>query len=107
MTNYDKLLEEVRNLGMDFKWAKMFVKKLSNDEKEFPVSEEERKWALKRGFYPGRVSLYGINEDNYKDMFLEEIKKRKLKKRTMKEKTIHLIVMGLVEMLKMLLVAIL
>lgn len=67
MTNYEKLLTEVRELGMDYKWAKMFVKKLSNDEREFPVSEEARNWALKKGFFPGRVSLYGINEENYKD----------------------------------------
>jgi len=65
MTNYEKLLETVRNLGMDYKWAKMFVKKLSDDEKAFPVSKEQARWALERGFYPGRVVLYGLNEDNY------------------------------------------
>lgn len=67
MTNYEKLLEEVRNLGMDYRWSKMFVKKLSDDEKAFPVSSEEAKWALERGFYPGRITLYGLNEDNYKN----------------------------------------
>lgn len=67
MTNYDKLLEEVRNLGMEYKWSSMFVEKLSDDEKAFPVSAEETKWALERGFYPGRVVLYGLNEDNYQD----------------------------------------
>ncbi len=67
MTNYEKLLEEVRNLGMDYRWSRMFVKKLSDDEKAFPVSDEQRKWALERGFYPGRVVLYGLTEDNYQD----------------------------------------
>ncbi len=67
MTNYVALLEEVRNLGMDYKWSRMFVKKLSDDEKAFPVSKEEACWALERGFFPGRVTLYGLNEENYKD----------------------------------------
>lgn len=67
MTNYDVLLEKVRELGMDHRWSKMFVKKLADDEKAFPVSKEEAEWAVKRGFYPGRVSLYGLNEDNYRN----------------------------------------
>ena len=67
MTNYDVLLEQVRTLGMDYKWAKMFVKKLADDEKAFPTSKETAAWALKRGFYPGRVELYGLNEENYKN----------------------------------------
>ncbi len=65
MTNYDKLLEKVRELGMDYKWSKMFVKKLSDDEKAFKATAEQTKWALERGFYPGRIELYGLNEDNY------------------------------------------
>lgn len=67
MTDYDRLLEKVRELGMDYKWARMFVKKLSDDEIAFPVTDEEKKWAIKRGFYPGRVLLYGLNEENYKN----------------------------------------
>ena len=68
MTNYDKLLEEVRALGMDYRWSRMFVKKLRDDEQAFPVADEATKrWALERGFYPGRVELYGLNEDNYLD----------------------------------------
>ncbi len=67
MTNYEKLLDEVRNLGMDFKWSRMFVKKLADDEKAFPANQEQIKWALERGFFPGRITLYGLNESNYKD----------------------------------------
>lgn len=67
MTNYDKLLENVRALGMDYKWAKMFVKKFSDDEKAFKLTDEEIAWAMKRGFYPGRIKLYGLNEENYKN----------------------------------------
>ena len=67
MTNYDKLLEKVRALGMDFRWSKMFVKKLSDDEKAFSVSREQAEWALSKGFYPGRITLYGLTEENYKN----------------------------------------
>lgn len=66
-TNYDQLLTLLREYGMDFKWSRMFVKKLSDDEIAFPADEETKRWALERGFYPGRVELYGLNEDNYKD----------------------------------------
>lgn len=68
MTNYDALLEKVRSLGMDYRWAGMFVKKLKDDEAAFPVLDTEKKrWALERGFYPGRIELYGLSENNYKD----------------------------------------
>ncbi len=66
MTNYDVLVEKVRKLGMDHRWAGMFVKKLRDDEAAFPVMDEaKKKWALERGFYPGRIELYGLTEENY------------------------------------------
>ncbi len=65
MTNYDKLLENVRNLGMNYRWATMFVKKLKDDEESFEASDEVKKWALERGFYPGRVEMYGLTDENY------------------------------------------
>ena len=68
MTNYDKLLEKMRAFGMDYRWAGMFVKKLKDDEAAFPVDDEEKKkWALERGFYPGRIELYGLTEENYRN----------------------------------------
>ena len=67
MTNYDKLQEILIKKGMDKKWSRMFVKKLSDDEKAFSVDEESKKWALERGFFPGRVLLYGLNQENYSD----------------------------------------
>ena len=67
-TNYDILLEKVRALGMEHGWAGMFVEKLRDDEIAFPVEDiEKRKWALERGFYPGRIELYGLTEENYKN----------------------------------------
>ena len=66
MTNYDVLLEKMRAIGMDHRWAGMFIKKLRDDENAFPVEDiEVKKWALERGFYPGRVELYGLTDDNY------------------------------------------
>lgn len=68
MTNYDAFLEKMRAIGMDYRWSKMFVKKLRDDENAFTVTDENKKrWALERGFYPGRIELYGLTEDNYKD----------------------------------------
>lgn len=68
MTDYDKLLNKIRELGMDYRWAIMFIKKLKDDEEAFPVYNfETKKWALERGFYPGRVQLYNLTEANYHD----------------------------------------
>ena len=67
MTDYNVLLELLRENGMDKKWAQMFVKKLADDEKVFTADEETKRWALSRGFFPGRVELYGLTEENYKD----------------------------------------
>ena len=67
MTNYEKLLEEVRALGMDYRWSRMFVKKLRDDEEAFDtVDEASKKWALERGFYPGWIETYGLTEENYR-----------------------------------------
>lgn len=66
-TDYDCLLELVRQNGMDYKWAEMFVKKLKDDENEYSVDDDTKKWALERGFYPGRVPMYGLTEENYKN----------------------------------------
>ena len=59
-TDYDRLLELVRESGMDYKWSAMFVKKLADDEKQYYADDATKEWALKRGFYPGRVELYGL-----------------------------------------------
>lgn len=66
-TDYDKLLDKMRQYGMDYKWSQMFVKKLADDERAFQVDDEKKKWALERGFYPGRIELYGLTEENYRN----------------------------------------
>lgn len=67
-TNYDLLLQKIRARGMNHNWAKMFVKKLRDDEMAFPVPDESKKeWALEKGFYPGRIDLYGLSDANWED----------------------------------------
>lgn len=66
-TDYEGLLDLVRESGMDYRWSKMFVKKLEDDEKAYLADEQTKKWALERGFYPGRVELFGLTEENYKN----------------------------------------
>lgn len=65
-TDYDRLLGLVREAGMDYKWAAMFIKKLADDEKQYLADDKTKKWALERGFYPGRVEMYRLTEDNYR-----------------------------------------
>ena len=67
MTDYRMLLDKIRELGMDYKWAISFVKRLQEDEENFSVTEIDKKWALERGFYPGRIELLGLTEENYRD----------------------------------------
>lgn len=67
MTNYEKLLTLLQQEGMDKKWSRMFVKKLSDDEKAFQADDDTKKWALSKGFYPGRIELYGLTDENYKN----------------------------------------
>lgn len=67
MTNYGLLLEKMRNLGMGSGVAKTFIKRFAEDERTFSASDDEKKWAMERGFFPGRITLYGLTEDNYMD----------------------------------------
>ena len=67
MINYENFLDVVRKLGMDYNWGRMFAKKFIDDLAAFETTDEQKKWAMERGFYPGRIELYGLNEDNYKN----------------------------------------
>lgn len=67
ITDYELLLDLVRDNGMDAKISKMFIKNLSDDENAFQTDDETKRWALQRGFYPGRVELLSLNEGNYND----------------------------------------
>lgn len=67
MTNYESLTESLRAMGMDYKWTKMFVKKFADDERAFSMTPDEIEWAIRKGFFPGKIKLYGLNEENYRD----------------------------------------
>ena len=72
MTNYKRMLGKMRELGMDYKWAISFIKEFEEDEIQFPdVPADQKKWAMERGFFPGRVELYSLTEDNY-DWYLPD-----------------------------------
>ena len=67
MTNYELFYQKMVDLGMEFKVAKMYCSKLKHDEESFPVEDKNiKEWAIKRGFYPGNVEYFGLNEDNYR-----------------------------------------
>jgi len=66
MIDYSRFQSLIREAGMDAKIAKVFTDMLSEDEKFFPTDEKTKRWALERGFLPGRVELFGLTEDNYK-----------------------------------------
>ena len=63
-TNYDKMQELLVVNGMQQKISKLFMKKFKIDEEIFSCSEDRKEWAMSRGFFPSRLDLYGLNEDN-------------------------------------------
>ena len=64
MTNYEKLLEEVRALGMDYRWSSMFVKKLRDRLNDEGISEELIKHLEDR---LGHDRRYGIDPTKIKE----------------------------------------
>lgn len=65
MRNYNQILASLKSEGMDPKAATILVNKLRQDEEINSVTEDEKRWALSKGFLPGRIKLYGLTEDNY------------------------------------------
>ena len=66
MINYDKMYNLLVEKGMQGKVAKFFVKKCKIEEGIYKGNDEVREWAMSKGFFPSRVDLYGLNDDNYK-----------------------------------------
>lgn len=64
MTDYEKLRSILHKQGMDYKAAGTFVQKLEEDEENFSIPQEKKIWALRYGFFPGRVELYNLNNGN-------------------------------------------
>ena len=71
MTDYEAMRAVLHSQGMDYKAAGTFVKKLKEDEESFVVSSEKKEWALKHGFFPGRMELYRLNISNF-DSYLSD-----------------------------------
>lgn len=68
MTNYELLYQKMVDIGMETKVAKGYCKKFQHDEESFPVSDmSQREWAIRRGFYPGNIEYYGLNDGNVQD----------------------------------------
>ena len=66
MINYDKMYELLVEKGMEKKIAMLFLKKCKIEEGIYKGDEALREWAMTKGFFPSRVDLYGLTEDNYK-----------------------------------------
>lgn len=54
-----------------------FVFSLIKDWKSSGKSTKEKIWAIKRGFYPNRIDMWGLNEDNYK-RYLSDLDYRRI-----------------------------
>lgn len=66
MTNYDKMYNLLVEKGMQKNIAKLFIKKCKIEEDLYEGGKELREWAMTRGFFPSRVALYGLTDENYK-----------------------------------------
>lgn len=67
MINYDKMYEQLVEKGMQKNIAKLFIKKCKIEEDIYKGNETTREWAMTKGFFPSRVDLYGLNDENYKN----------------------------------------
>lgn len=67
MINYDKMYEQLVEKGMQKNIAKLFIKKCKIEEDIYKRDETTREWAMTKGFFPSRVDLYGLNDENYKN----------------------------------------
>lgn len=66
MINYEKMSELLVEKGMQKKIVKLFLKKFKIEEELFKGDDNIREWAMTKGFFPSRVDLYGLTDDNYK-----------------------------------------
>ena len=66
MINYERMRNLLIERGMHPRIIKLFLKKFRIEEDIYKGDEVLREWAMTRGFFPSRVALYGLNNDNYK-----------------------------------------
>ena len=67
MVNYEKMRDLLIQKGMHPRIIKLFLKKFKIEEEIYKGDEVMREWAMSKGFFPSRVDLYGLNDDNYKN----------------------------------------
>lgn len=66
MNEFDtKMSKLLLDRGMDPKQIGFFLKLYHENGEGFSVDRDTAQWALRRGFFPGRVELYGLTEENY------------------------------------------
>ena len=66
MVNYEKMRDLLIQKGMHPRIVKLFLKKFKIEEEIYKGDEVLREWAMAKGFFPSRVDLYSLNDDNYK-----------------------------------------
>lgn len=67
-----KFIDGLIESGMQPKQAEFFFKLYQQDTIGFPnITEDERKWCLRRGFLPGRCQLFKLDDKNYQ-MYLPD-----------------------------------
>lgn len=71
MFDYDKMRALLIGEGMDEKVVAAFIREMREDAEGFHVGRVESEWALRRGFFPGRIPLYGLTEANV-DQFVSD-----------------------------------
>ena len=67
MVNYEKMRDLLIQKGMHPRIVKLFLKKFKIEEEIYKGDEVLREWAMTKGFFPSRVDLYSLNDDNYKN----------------------------------------
>lgn len=68
MSFFDKIIIGylTKNAGFDRKRAEYYLNHIKVDWKDKNISFRDKVWAIRRGFYPSRVDLYKLTNDNYK-----------------------------------------
>lgn len=60
----DYIDAQLQKKGMQLKWAKRFRQNLIEDWNKCSLPIEKKIWAVEHGFYPSRIQLYGLTEQN-------------------------------------------
>lgn len=63
---YDWIESKLIDVGVSKKWASKFKFRIIREWNSNPMSSEEKKRWLRRGFLPNSINLYQLTEENYK-----------------------------------------